>query len=168
MWRQINSSKSSYFLNAPIHHHFIQCTVKFLLAARLFIRIITFHGDGGGHLLKATSARKVIKVPRSSNFSQRFTMVFALIHCTFKMVDSYNGGFPLCSGNHIHQSIHPFQAHFWSSLKVPYCSHKSSYSATRFEVTNARVHCIDNLAVNFVTDCLLQAQTFFKIIIKVS
>ena len=35
------------------------CTVISLLQARASIRIITFHGDGGGPLLEATSARKV-------------------------------------------------------------------------------------------------------------
>ena len=33
-------------------------TVKILSEARAFIRIITIHGDGGGPLLEATSARK--------------------------------------------------------------------------------------------------------------
>ena len=34
-------------------------TVKIILEARASIRIITFHGDGDGPLLKATSVRKV-------------------------------------------------------------------------------------------------------------
>ena len=36
-------------------------TVKILLEAQAFIRIIIFGGDGSGCLLEATSARKVIK-----------------------------------------------------------------------------------------------------------
>ena len=35
-------------------------TVKILLEARTFIRIITFDRDGGGPLLEATRLRKVI------------------------------------------------------------------------------------------------------------
>ena len=42
--------------------HIFMSTVKILLDIRPFIRIITFHGCGGGHLLEATSARKVIKI----------------------------------------------------------------------------------------------------------
>ena len=34
-------------------------TVKIILEARASIRIITFHGDGDGPLLEATSVRKV-------------------------------------------------------------------------------------------------------------
>ena len=37
-------------------------TVKILLETRAFIRIITFHRDGGGQLLEATSARKIINM----------------------------------------------------------------------------------------------------------
>ena len=37
-------------------------TVKILLETRAFIRIITFHSDGGWQLLEATSARKVVNM----------------------------------------------------------------------------------------------------------
>ena len=53
-------------------------TIKILLEAREFIRIITFHRDGGGPLLEATSARQVIKTSCSSNVSVR---VAILISC---------------------------------------------------------------------------------------
>ena len=43
------------------HHPYITSTVKIILEARAFIRIITVHGDGVGPLLDATRARKVIK-----------------------------------------------------------------------------------------------------------
>ena len=59
-------------------HHFkkiIACIPliyrKNYIICRAFIRIITFHVDGGVSLLEATSARKVIKTSCSSNLSVR-------------------------------------------------------------------------------------------------
>ena len=52
-----------------------------------------------------------------------------------------------CSGNHIHQSMHHFQDHFWPDLIIPfisYYSHKSSYFGQHFvknnEMINVRVY----------------------------
>ena len=35
------------------------------------------------------------------------------------------------------------------------------HSVTKYEVTNAGVHCTDGLAGNFVTECLFKVETFF-------
>ena len=50
-------------------------TVKILSNCRAFIRKVTFHRDGGGHLLEATNARKVIKTSGSCNFSQKVAIL---------------------------------------------------------------------------------------------
>ena len=64
----------------------LRFTVKVLLGARGFIRIITFLGDGGGPLLDATlSVRKDIKTSCSSNLSLR---VAILISCVTKSVET--------------------------------------------------------------------------------
>ena len=50
--------------------------------------------------------------------------------------------FPFCSGNHFHQS---------PDLMMPYFSHKSSYSATKFKVTIAKVLIDVSLTVKAAT-----------------
>ena len=49
----------NYFQIWPVFEEIPVNTVKILLQAGRFFRIITFHGDGGGPLLEATSERKV-------------------------------------------------------------------------------------------------------------
>ena len=46
-------------MTEKILSHILGHTLKILLEARAFIRIIPFHGDGDGPLLEATSVRKV-------------------------------------------------------------------------------------------------------------
>ena len=48
-------------------------TLKILLDTQVFIRIITFHGDGGGP--EATTASKVIKTSYSCKFSERIVIL---------------------------------------------------------------------------------------------
>ena len=53
--------------------------MKILLGAPAFIRIITFHRDGGGHFLETISARKVIKTSCSSNLWVRVVILKKLL-----------------------------------------------------------------------------------------
>ena len=61
----MSKNKNIHYLSSKDDHFYHQVmpvsTLKILLEAWALIRIITFHGDGSGHLLVTTNARKTLK-----------------------------------------------------------------------------------------------------------
>ena len=62
-------------IQLDVYIYIFMSTVKILLDIWAFLRIVTIHRCGAGHLLEATSARKVIKLSHPCSFSQRVAIL---------------------------------------------------------------------------------------------
>ena len=88
-------------------------------------------------------------------------MVFVMIHCTGKFVTVKFFLFVLVMYINPCTTFQPTVGQIYDTILFLQKFLLWANTVTKFEVANIRVHCTDDLAENFVTECLLKVDPLF-------